>query len=102
MDRPTKLNNLMGTIRKCIEDGRYLDTRHATQRQTERKVTRPEYLHALLNGYHEKRKDKFEIAYSSWNYAVRGKTIDARELRIVVSFDENNMLIITAIDLSKN
>ncbi len=49
----------MGTIRKCIEDGRYLDNRHATQRQTERKVTRPEYLHALLKhaDYHG---DRFE------------------------------------------
>ena len=101
MDRAPKISNLMETIRKCIEQGRYLDTRHATQRQAERNVTRPEYLHALLNGYHEKRKDKFEEAYSTWNYSVRGKTIDARELRIVVSFDENNMLIITAIDLSK-
>lgn len=101
MDRAPKIHNLMETIRKCIEQGRYLDTRHATQRQAERSVTRPEYLHALLNGYHEKRKDKFEEAYNAWNYSIRGKTIDARELRIVVSFDVNNMLIITAIDLSK-
>ena len=101
MDRPPKISNLMGTIRKCIEEGRYLDTRHASQRQAERDVTRPELLHALLNGYHEKRKDKFEVAYNAWNYSVRGKTVDARALRVVVSFDENNMLIITAIDLSK-
>ena len=66
----------METIRECIEDGRYLDTRHAVQRQAERNVTRPEYIHALLNGYHEKRKDKFEEAYNAWNYSVRGKTID--------------------------
>jgi hypothetical protein len=101
MDSPPKINKLMETIRKCVEEGRYLDTRHATQRQAERSITRPEYLHALLNGYHEKRKDKFEEIYNSWNYSIRGKTIDARVLRIVVSFDENNMLIITAIDLSK-
>ena len=91
----------METIRKCVKEGRYLDTRHATQRQTERNVTRPEYLHALWNGYHEKQKDTFADAYNAWNYSVRGKTIDARALRVVVSFDENNMLIITAIDLSK-
>jgi len=100
MDRPPKIINLMETIRKCIEEGRYLDTRHATQRQAERNVTRPEYLHALLNGYHEKRKDKFEEVYNAWSYSIRGKTIDVRALRIIVSFDEKNMLIITAIDLS--
>ncbi len=101
MDRPPKLSNLMGTIRKCIEEGRYLDTRHASQRQAERDVTRPELLHALLNGYHEKRKDSFEDDYSTWNYSVRGKTIDARALRVIVSFDKTHMLIITAIDLGK-
>lgn len=78
---------------------RYLDTRHATQRQSERNVTRPEILYALVNGFHEKRKDKFEESYNAWNYSIRGKTIDARSLRIIVSFDENDMLIITAIDL---
>ncbi len=101
MDRQSKIISLMETIRKCIEEGRYLDTRHATQRQVERDVTRPELLHALLNGFHEKRKDRFEEAYNAWNYSVRGKTIDARTLRVVVSFDESNMLIITAIDLAK-
>jgi len=101
VDRQPKISNLLETISKCIEEGRYLDTRHATQRQSERNVTRPEYLHALLNGYHEKRKDRFEEIHQAWNYSVRGKTIDGRSLRIVVSFDKNNMLIITAIDLSK-
>ena len=47
----------------------------------------------------EKRKDKFDEAYNSWNYSVRGKTVDLRELRVIVSFDDSGMLIITAIDL---
>jgi hypothetical protein len=55
----------------------------------------------LKNGYHEKKKDKFEEQYHAWNYVVRGKTIDGRNLRIVVSFDPSGMLIITAIDLGK-
>ncbi len=49
--------------------------------------------------WHEKAKDQFSERYESWNYAIRGKTIDLRELRVVVSFDENNMLVITVIDL---
>lgn len=67
----------------------------------ERDITRPEILYVLKNGHHEKRKDKFDEFYKAWNYAVRGKTLDRRELRIVVSFDKDGMLIITAIDLSK-
>ncbi len=89
----------MDQIRLCIEKGAYLDTRHAIDRQNERQITRPEILYVLKNGYHEKRKDKFDEACNSWNYSVRGKTVDRRELRVIVSFDESGMLIITAIDL---
>lgn len=56
-------------------------------------------LYVIRHGYHEKRKDSFSEEYQGWNYAIRGKTIDRRSLRVVVSFDESGMLIITAIDL---
>lgn len=101
MAKPEKLSNLMSVIRECIVQGRYLDTRHALQRQDERGITRPEVLYVLKNGHHEKKKDQFGEIYQTWSYAVRGKTVDRGELRIVVSFDESGMLIITAIDLSK-
>ena len=57
-------------------------------------------LHVLLGGYHERRKDRYEELYHAWSYSIRGKTIDDRRLRIVVSFDlETGMLIIMAIGL---
>jgi hypothetical protein len=96
---PPKLNDLMTEITHAVESGRYLDTRHASERQLQRIITRPEVLFILLKGHHEKRKDKFDDAFQAWNYAIRGKTVDKRNLRIIVSFDEDNMLIITAIDL---
>ena len=82
-----------------LEDGTFLDTSHAFDRQAQRRITRPEMLYVLRHGYHEKRKDSFSDEYQEWNYAIRGKTMDKRNLRIVVSFDESGMLIITAIDL---
>ncbi len=89
-------------IRACIEQGRYLDTRHASERQGERGINRAEILYVLKNGYHEKKKDKFEELYLAWNYAVRGKTVDRRALRVVVSFDDaSGMLLITAIAIKK-
>lgn len=92
----------MQKIRHCIEQGHYLDTCHVGLRQKERNITRPEILYLLTHGWHEENKDKFEERFGAWNYAIRGKTIDERELRVVVSFDENiNCLIITAIDLSE-
>lgn len=57
MDRPPKMSNLLEAIRKCVEEGRYRDTRHATQRQAERNITRPEILQVLRTGFHEKKKD---------------------------------------------
>ncbi|MBI2646667.1 MAG: DUF4258 domain-containing protein [Deltaproteobacteria bacterium] len=71
-----------------------------TERQSERSITRMEILYVLRAGFHEKKKDKFDQAYGCWNYAIHGKTMDKRELRIIISFDKNNMLIITAIDLT--
>ena len=100
MQHPPKIANLLSIVRRCLDQGRYLDTRHVTERQVQRGISRIEILHALRNGFHEQKKDKFDEVFSAWNYAIRGKTIDRRELRIIVSFDENNMLIITAIDLT--
>lgn len=48
---------------------------------------------------HEKAKDAYQERYKNWNYAIRGKTVDDRELRVVVSFEENGLWIITLIDL---
>ena len=99
MDRPPKISNLLESIRKCLDQGKYLDTRHAFQRQTEREITRPEVQHVLRIGFHEAKKDRFDGDFKAWNYAIQGMTVDRRKLRVVVSFDVNNMLIITAIDL---
>jgi len=63
------------------------------------RVTRVEYLYILRHGFHEKAKGKFDLAYDAWNYAIRGKTVDRRNLRVIVSFDEENMLIITVIEV---
>jgi hypothetical protein len=93
-----KISNLIGVILDFINNGKFLDTRHASDRKNERNILRSEVLYVLKNGYHEKKKDKYDCFYNSWNYAVRGKSIDGRDLRIVVSFDDH-MLIITAIEL---
>ena len=88
-------------MREALDSGRFLDTVHATQRRAERQITRPEVLYVLRHGWHEKRKDVFDTRYQAWNYAIRGKTLDGRHLRIVVSFDDPGLLIITAIALGE-
>jgi hypothetical protein len=97
--RPPKVPDLLRVVKKHLDEGAYLDTRHAMQRKRERNITLPEIITVLRNGYHEKHKDEFKEQYNAWNYAVRGKTVDGRQLRACVSFDEPGMLLITAIDL---
>lgn len=87
-------------VRATIQAGAYLDLDHATVRQQERSITRPEYLHVLETGYHEKQKDEFRVEYKAWTYSIRGRTLDGRELRVPVSFEEDGtLLVITVIDL---
>jgi len=100
MVRPDKIQDLLFRIKLCIDHGAYFDTRHAIQRQKERQIGRLDIIYVLKNGYHEKRKDTFDEHYNAWNYAVRGKNIDRREIRVIISFDKNHMMIITAIELA--
>lgn len=98
-NKPDKDKNLLAKVKIAIESGNYIDVTHAIERSIERAITRTEYEYVLKNGWHEKKKDEFKEEYNSWNYAIRGKTLDKRELRVIVSFDENDLLIITVIDL---
>ena len=99
MQKKPKIPNLLDAVRSSVESGRYFDTRHATDRQAERSISRTEVLYVLEHGRHEKSKDQYQERYRAWNYAIRGRTIDKRDVRVIVSFDENNMLIVTAIEL---
>lgn len=96
-----KVPNLLKVVKGKIEQGEFLDTRHAQLRSNQRKITRPEILFVLKNGYHEKHKDKFINHYQSWNYAIRGKTVDKKDLRIIISFSEDKLVIVTAIEIKK-
>jgi hypothetical protein len=97
--RPEKTPDLLQKVKEAINSGNFRDVTHATMRASEREITRPEYLYVLKIGRHEKKKDEFKEEYNTWNYAIRGKTIDERELRVIVSFEENGLLVITVIDL---
>lgn len=99
--RPPKITSLLHRVRACVEIRAYRDTYHSADRKNERNITRPEVEYVLKNGRHEAMKDVYEEVYGAWNYAIRGRTIDSRELRVIVSFDESGLLIITAIDLSE-
>lgn len=101
MGQPAKKSNLMDIVREKAEQGAFILMPHAVERRFQRSISINDIIYVLTTGWHESKKDDFRKEYSEWNYAIRGKTIDKRELRIVISFDEDNMLVVTVIRLSK-
>lgn len=70
--------------------------------QKKRSITLGQIKYILGHGRHEKSKDKYDESYSAWNYSIRGDTFDAIDLRVIVSFDEeDDLLIITAFEVGK-
>lgn len=101
--KASKIDNILEIISDLLKSDRYRYSLHALERMAQRKITRPEVLQILKKGHHEKVKDVYDEMFNSWNYSIRGKTIDKRELRIVISLDNSTgMIIITAININKN
>lgn len=101
MKRPAKIAEVLKKARECIETGRYFDTTHAELRKRERRISLTHVLYVLRNGYHEKNKDQYHPQHRDWAYAIRGKTIDDKDVRVVIAFDDNDMLIITVIEITR-
>lgn len=98
--RPDQIVNLFEKIKKCLDLQKYTQTKHALQRRNERGIELRDALFVLKNGHHEKRKTVFDDVYGTWKYAIRGKTVDDVDLRIIIAFDRENMIIITAIEVT--
>lgn len=52
-------------------------------------------LFVLTQGHEEKQKTKFDPERNAWKYAIRGKTVDDLDIRVIIGFDEDDMLVIT-------
>ena len=101
MKRTPKISNVLKKARECIETGRYYDTTHAMLRKQQRQISLPHVLYVIGHGYHEKQKDQYKPEYDDWTYAIRGKTIDEKDIRIAIAFDNDDMLIITVIEIAR-
>jgi len=102
MAGPEKDRELLKRIRDCIENGSYKFTNHALERRKERVFELPDILYVLRHGFHENEKDSWDTQHGAWNYAIRGKTLERKDARVIVSFDPSKrMLIITVIRINK-
>ena len=98
MSPSLKTNELLGKIIEHLQEGSYIVSMHALERQNQRLVDLKSVLYVLKNGTHEKDKDLFDVKRQMWKYAIRGKTLDGINLRIIVAF-EKEMVIITVMRL---
>lgn len=101
MKRPSKIADILKKAKECMETGRYYDTTHALLRKSQRRISLAHIFHVVQHGYHEKQKDQYHPEYDDWTYSIRGKTVDEKDIRIAVAFDEDDMLIITVIEIAR-
>lgn len=97
-DMPTSIE-ILKKIREHVKNGTYILREHAIQRQKERLVRLPDVLHVLEHGRHEFDKDIFDLKNQHWKHAIRGKTVDRVDLRIIVAFHKK-LAIITVIKVN--
>ncbi len=90
--------NILQKVKEHVRKGTYILLKHAIERQEERGVNLPDVLRVLEHGRHEKSKDSFDVKNQCWKHAIRGKTINGLDLRIIIAF-EREMVIITVIRL---
>jgi hypothetical protein len=96
-------------IEEKIKQGNYVFLPHAKQRLKERNISELDVVYLLSGkkGYERKRnksKDIYEsfsltMQAEDWKYCIEGQDIDRNKLRIIITFTDDLMPIITAIKI---
>jgi hypothetical protein len=100
---------LFTLIEQKIKEKNYIFLRHAKERQQQRNISDLDVLH-ILEGKpnHDRKRNKRKDSYDSnfgnekpqdWKYCIEGKNIDEERVRIILTFTDDLMPIITVIHL---
>jgi hypothetical protein len=89
-------------IRKLLVSRGLRESVHAAFRRKKRNISFAEVRCVLAYGFHEKSKTSFDTKFQCWKYAIRGKTSEGRDLRVIISVEKDIVFVITAISLSGN
>ncbi len=89
---------LRNTILQHIASGRYRLTKHAAEEQAKDDIDLSDTLHVLKTGFHEAGKTTFNNKFQNWNYAIRGRTKESKDVRVIIAFS-NEMMIVTVMEL---
>lgn len=99
--RPPKIEDVIAKATECIKNNNYTFGVHALERLKERRITRRQVEYILQNGYEEKRKTKYDEQAKTWKYAVRGKTKDGYDIRVIIAFELERGFIITVMHVEE-
>lgn len=99
--------DLFTLIESKIAQKKYIFLKHSQQRMLERNIVELDILNILSGkkGYGRKRNKKkdtyeqhsFSELTQDWKYCIEGCDVDGEPLRIIITFNEDLMPIITAI-----
>ena len=105
-NKPTKKSDkeLWELVAETISNLNYIFLNHAKKRLEDRNITDIEVIDILENKNNRKRKrNKMKDSYSNgnkdWNYCIEGLDLEYKQIRVIISFSDENMLIITVIRL---
>lgn len=102
LDVPKKLSDreLYHLLDVNIARGNYVFKKHARQRQKDRNISDAEVIQVLegrsgRRRHRNKLKDSYEAGKEAWKYCREGINPDNNKLRIIISFEEGVIPIIT-------
>jgi hypothetical protein len=88
-------------IRRCLDDGEVIPTKHFREKLEELSMSMVEVLYILRHGL-ILNEPEFELRYREWNYRIEGTEPEGQHLAIVFTFiEEVSGLLITIFSIEK-
>lgn len=98
--KPPKDAEIVKKIKNCLANRQYKQSLHALERIDKRKITFQDVLFILETGRREEVKDSYDEVFQNWKYAIRGKTLEEDDIRVIITISEDNIIIITVVNLT--
>jgi hypothetical protein len=91
--------DILQKVKKAEANGNYRFSKHAEKRLQERKISIQEVRQILKSCRREHTYDEYNPEFDNWNYAIQGKSLDGRTIRVAIAIVSPGILIITVINI---
>lgn len=98
-----KRPNVIADVITAHGKGLLIPTTHASEQMVLRDVQMSDIEEMIYNAQREDHKDSLSNDGKSWKYSLRGpNTAGDKDIRIIVAFNDPDVVIITVIDKNKS